>query len=529
MKATLNKVIKYSLITFIMVMMASCSGTKKFMYSIPADTNEIFAVKMNTIVEKTGIHKKKNKELKQQILETIKKEITADDFKQIENIINDLSKSGIDTKEPLYFFNAPSLAYRTIAGNLKSQKKLKKTLSLLEKHNLCEPLVEEKPYFHTVLANNLFIIFDKKTVLLIHSPSKKTEAAKKQALSLFTLPKEESIVKGKAKSFKEFRQKDKDLVFYSSAENIPTAYKRQIEKIIGKKIEFENIGLIGTIHFEKGETHLTLQFDSEELNLLAKNNTNIKPLKGNLLNLFPSNTIALFNMGINGKAIYKNLMDQENPPKELFETEIKDFIESLNGDISIGAFTMGLDKAKPNFLALIEANSKNIKLDSLFSDKNHLNLKRNEKIIKLKENEFLWRNFKLNNPLSQYLSKDLFLGLKDDYIYITNNELIYKDMGEKIDKTMKGSALTSNLKGKLFYTTFNIEEILDLPFIKVLTLFGGDEAKQMVDKISHFTHLEILNENKSNTIEVNLYQKESKQTLLELFLDDLIRSLPIAQ
>lgn len=529
MKATLTKSIKYALIAFTLIMIASCSGTKKFMYSIPTDTNEIFAVNLNTIVEKTGIHKKKNKDLKNQVLEALKKEIAADDFTQIESIINNLSKSGIDTNEPLYFFNAPSLAYRTVAANLKSQKQLKKTLLLLEKHNLCEPLVEESPYYYTVLANNLFMIFDKNTVLFIHSPSKKIEAAKKQALSLFTLPKEESIVKGKAKLFKEFRKKNKDLVFYNVSENIPSTYERQIEKIVGKKIEYPDVGVIGTLQFEKGETKLTLQFDAEELNALIKNNTNIKTLKGSLLDQFPSNTIALFNMGINGKGIYKNLIEQENPPKELYDTEIKNFIESLNGDLSIGAFTMGLDKAKPNFLALMEAKTKNIKLDSLLSDKKYLQLKRNENIIKLKDNEFLWRNFNLNNPLSQYLSKDLFFGLKEDYIYITNNELIYKDIGNKIDKTMKGSSLTSNLKGKSSFTLFNIEEILDLPFIKVLVLFGGDDAKKMIDKVSYFTHFEILNENKSNVVEATLYQKETSLTLLELFLDELTHSLPIIQ
>lgn len=373
------------------------------------------------------------------------------------------------------------------------------------------------------------MIFDKNTVLFIHSPSKKIEAAKKQALSLFTLPKEESIVKGKAKLFKEFRKKNKDLVFYNVSENIPSTYERQIEKIVGKKIEYPDVGVIGTLQFEKGETKLTLQFDAEELNALIKNNTNIKTLKGSLLDQFPSNTIALFNMGINGKGIYKNLIEQENPPKELYDTEIKNFIESLNGDLSIGAFTMGLDKAKPNFLALMEAKTKNIKLDSLLSDKKYLQLKRNENIIKLKDNEFLWRNFNLNNPLSQYLSKDLFFGLKEDYIYITNNELIYKDIGNKIDKTMKGSSLTSNLKGKSSFTLFNIEEILDLPFIKVLVLFGGDDAKKMIDKVSYFTHFEILNENKSNVVEATLYQKETSLTLLELFLDELTHSLPIIQ
>ncbi len=529
MKATLNKLMKYSLITLTIVIIASCSGTKEFMYSIPADTNELFALNVSSITEKTGINKKKNKELKKRVLEALKKEFTADDFKQVENIINDLSKSGIDTKTPLYFFNAPSLAYRTVAANIKSQKQLKKTLSLLEKHNLCEPLVEEKPYFYTVLVNNSFIIFDKETVLIIHSPSKKAEAAKKQALSLFTLPKEESIVKAKAKSFKEFRKKDKDLAFYSSAENIPNAYKRQIEKTIGKKVEFQDIGLIGTIHFEKGASKLTLQFDSEQLNSLLLNNIQNKTLKGNLLDQFPANTIALFNMGIDGKGLYKNLIEQENPPKELFDTEIKTFIESLNGDFSLGAFTMGLDKAKPNFLALIEANTKNIKLDSLFSDKSYLKLKGNESIVKLKDNEFLWRNFNFNSPISQYLSKDLFLGVKKDYIYITNNELIYKDIGNKIDKTLKGSDLTSNLKGKRFFAAFNIEEILDLPFIKLLTSFGGNEVREMVDRISRFTHLEITNENKSNTIEVTLYQEETNETLLELFLDDLLSSLPITQ
>lgn len=528
MKATFNKTIQFSLITFILIIMASCSGTKKFMYSIPADADKLYTVNVNSIVEKTGIHKKKNKELKKLMLEALKKEMVADDYDQIEKIINDFSNSGIDTNEPLYFFNAPSLAYRTITANLKSQEQLKKTISLLEKYNLSEPLVEEEPYFYTVITDNLFIIFDKQTVFLINAPSKKREAAKKQALNLFTLPKEESFVKGKAQTFKKIRSEDKDMVFYSLVDNIPSRYKKEIEKITNTTIDISNVGIINTIHFDKGKTQLTLQLDSESLASI-KNNIALKTLKGNLLDQFPANTIALFNMGINGKELYKNLLKQENPPQELYATAIKDLIESLNGDCSIGVFTMGLEKASPNFLALIEAETQNIRMDSLLSNKEYLQLRKNEDIINLKENEYLWRNFYINSSLSRYLSNDLFFGLKKDYIYVTNSELIYKDIGNKIDKTMKDSDLTSNLKGKISFTTFNIEEILNLPFVKVLMLFGGDEAKQIMDKASLFTHLEILNENKSNVIEATLYQKESKQTILELFLDDLIHSLPITQ
>ena len=123
----------------------------------------------------------------------------------------------------------------------------------------------------------------------------------------------------------------------------------------------------------------------------------------------------------------------------------------------------------------------------------------------------------------------IFVSVKKGFIYVTNNELIYKDLGNKIDKTMKGEPITKNLKGKRFFTTFNFEEILDLPFIKLMTLLGNDKTKNNIENASHFTHLDILNEDKSDSFEIILYQSDTKQTVLELFLDRIKNILPIAQ
>lgn len=561
MKVFINKLAQYTLLVLLSIVITSCSDTKKFMYSIPADTDQIYAININNISEKSGIHKKKNKDIKNQILEVLKKDINSDDYKQIEKIINNPSKSGIDTKTPVYFFNAPSIPYNTIAANLKSSKQLKRFFKVLENQGVCEPLINEDKYNYTVIGNHWFVIFDKNTVIAIEATSNKIEAAKKQAISLFTLPKEESIVQKQANTFKEFRKNTGDFIFFYSLNHLKNNYKRQIESAFDIKLDTD-ITLVGSLNMNKGETALSVKFQSEKEDLFANKQIYLKKLSGSLLEFFPSNTIALINLGINGKNLYKDILNntentkdfiQQKETRAIIETiygnktyseflknpellrnwiedkNVKKFIEGINGDISIGAFTMGVDKAKPNFLALIEANTKGVNLDSLLSNEVPLNTIKNEDLIKLKENEYLLRNIKFRKAFSQYLSSDLFVGIKKGFIYVTNNELIYKDLGNKIDKTMKGEPITKNLKGKRFFTTFNFEEILDLPFIKLMTLLGNDETKNNIENASHFTHLDILNEDKSDSFEIILYQSDTKQTVLELFLDRIKNILPIAQ
>lgn len=522
MKTTTKKFAKYLFFTFILTLTLSCSGTKKFMYSIPSDTDKLVGVNLNQLIDKAGVNKKKNKKVKDSFLQAIEKEITADELNQFKKIIDDPSQSGINTKGHLCFYSAPSLAYPVFTAEVKSQKQLKKLMETLENQGIADLVVYEKPYYHTVLAKKTFVIFDKKTILAINAPSSKIEAAKKQAISLLNLPKEESIVKNNAETFKKFKESKEDIVFYTDLEDLPSAYKREVEKALQKRLSDVNIRLVSTLNFEKGETHLTIK-NIDQNALYANNKNMMKALSGNLLNLFPSNTLGLISFGINGKEIYKGLQQQENPDMDLEDKDLKNFIEGINGDCTIGAFTWGVDKGKPNFLMVIEANDKKIDLSAEIERSKVIN---KENIIELKENEYLYRKINTRSlPFSNYLPKDLFFGVKKNYIYITSDELIYKDLDNKIDKTMKDSPLTSNLKGNMFFATVNIEEVLDLPIIKIVAMFGGKQAQEMLDKAALFSHIEM--KNKSNDLNITLYQKEKKETLLEILLEEIIKQSPL--
>lgn len=522
MKKTRKIFSKYLLLTFILTLTLSCSGTKKFMYSIPSDTDKLVGVNFNQLLDKSGFNKKKNKKIKDTFIAVLENEITAEELNQFKKIIDDPSQSGINTQGHLCFFSSPSLAYPVFAAEVKSQKKLKKLIETLNNQGIADSLIHEKPYYYTVLAKKTFVIFDKNTFIAITVPSNKIEAAKKQAIGLFNLPKEESIVKNNAETFKLFKNSKEDIVFYTDLEDIPSAYKRSLEQTLKTKVDDVDIRFVSTLNFEKGETKLVVK--NIDQNALYANKKNLlKPLSGSLLNLFPSNTLGLINFGINGKEVYKEMLKQEDSGINADDKDFKNFIEGINGDCTFGAFTMGVNKAKPNFLVVIEANSKKIDL-AVELERSQLINKGN--IIELKENEYLYRNVDTRKlPLSNYLPTDVFFGLKKNYLYITSDELIYKDLDNKIDKTMKDSHLTSNLKGNMLFATINIQEILDLPIVKIATMFGGAEAQKAIEKASLFSHFEI--KNKSNDLNVTLYQKESKETILEILLEEIIKQLPL--
>ena len=57
MKKTRKIFSKYLLLTFILTLTLSCSGTKKFMYSIPSDTDKLVGVNFNQLLDKSGFNK----------------------------------------------------------------------------------------------------------------------------------------------------------------------------------------------------------------------------------------------------------------------------------------------------------------------------------------------------------------------------------------------------------------------------------------------------------------------------------------
>lgn len=91
--------------------------------------------------------------------------------------------------------------------------------------------------------------------------------------------------------------------------------------------------------------------------------------------------------------------------------EVKSLFASFDGDISIGLINVTMNSA-PTFAAYADAKNGNA-LKALYDKKKELKLGRNEDIIQLGENEYVYKS-NTNN---------VFFGIRNKQMYATNDEL----------------------------------------------------------------------------------------------------------
>ena len=271
-----------------------------------------------------------------------------------------------------------------------------------------------------------------------------------------------------------------------------------------KSIELNN--------FEKGKIALQFEYytENEEAKaMLKKQEKATTKLNTTFLKYFPASTIAFMNIGANGEELYNLLQENEefrNTVSISKAEEVKALFASFNGDISAGLIniTMGKD---PAFVAYADVKNGNA-LKALYDNKKALNLKRGEDIVLLSDNEYVYKSRAMN----------IFFGFKDNQMYATNDELLYKNIGKAADKSIKDTGYVSDMKGKNFFFVINMDAILELPIVKMMTGFGGEEYQTYYNLASQVSYLEVSNVS-DGVSEVDLILKNKDTNSLKQIVD----------
>ena len=146
-------------------------------------------------------------------------------------------------------------------------------------------------------------------------------------------------------------------------------------------------------------------------------------------------------------------------------------------------------------------------LEMIYKNKESLGLKRGEDIMQLGKDEYVYKTRGMN----------IFFGIKDKQMYATNDELLYKNVGKAADKSVKDAPYASDMKGKSLFIAINAEAILDLPIVKMVAGFGGQEAKTYIELANKVSYLSMSSEGKVS--EIDLCLKDKDVTLPQVFAD----------
>ena len=97
-------------------------------------------------------------------------------------------------------------------------------------------------------------------------------------------------------------------------------------------------------------------------------------------------------------------------------------------------------------------------------------------------------------------------------------ELRYKNIGKAADKSIKDTSYASDMKGKNFFFVINMDAILELPIVKMMTGFGGEEYQTYYNLASQVSYLEVSNVS-DGVSEVDLILKNKDTNSLKQIVD----------
>ena len=482
-----NLFFHFSVLAMLIVLISACSSKKpEYTNVIPSDASQVIAVNLKSLADKAGTKDKETKEALQKLTDALKSDMNAATFQQLEAVLKDPAKSGVDVNAPIYVFNAPSFPYTTMVAKVQSEDDLLKLLEVTEKEQ--------------IINKRALLAFTPTTLMMVnYTGTSQLEKVKEGIPALLKQTGENSINSNTA--FKKMQKQDGDINMLISPSSLLSAYANPLNYGISHNIDLKDLKMLGSLSFEKGKIELKVESYTENTELKALFEKQIKstcPIENTFLKYFPKSTLALFSIGINGEEFYNVLQENEQFRNDFSITkaaEVKDLFSAFHNDLTIGLINVTMN-SNPSFLAYASVKN-DAPLKALYEKKSELGLKRGEDIVKLNENEYVYKSRAIN----------IFFGIRDKQMYATNDELLYKNACKTADPSAKETDFASSLKGKRTAFVINAEAVLDLPVVKMLAGFGGQEYSTYYSLLGNISYLEAVGNEDKATVTLQLKNK----------------------
>ena len=422
-------------------------------------------------------------------------------FQQMEAVLKDPAKSGVDVHAPIYIFNAPSFPYTTMVAKVQNEDDLLKLLEVTEKEQISSHVAEADGYSFVQINKQALLAFTPTTLMVVnYTGTSQLEKVKEGIPALLKQTEENSINSNTA--FKKMQKQNGDINMLITPSSLLSAYANPLNYGISKSIDLKDLKMLGSLSFEKGKIELKIDNYTENAELKAlfeKQAKSTCPIENTFLKYFPKSTLALFSIGINGEEFYNVLQENEQFRNDFSITkaaEVKDLFSAFQNDLTVGLINVTMN-SNPSFLAYASVKN-DAPMKALYEKKSELGLKRGEDIVKLNENEYVYKSRAIN----------IFFGIRDKQMYATNDELLYKNVCKAVDPSVKETNFASGLKGKRTAFVINAEAVLDLPIVKMLVGFGGQEYSTYYSLLGNISYLEAVGTEDKATVTLQLKNKD---------------------
>lgn len=496
-----NLFFHFSVLAVLVVLISACSSQKQeYTNVIPSNASQVISINLKSLADKAGTNDKENKEAMQKLTDALKSGMNAATFQQLEAILKDPAKSGVDINAPIYLFNAPAMPYTTIVAKIANEDDLLQLLEVTEKEELTSHVVEADGYSFADVNKQALLAFTPTTfMIVVYNRASQLEKAKEGIAALLKQTPENRINTGEA--FKKMQKLNGDMNMLVSSSSLLGNIANQMNYGMPKNIDLKDLMALGSLSFEKGKIEMKIEYYTENAEvkaILEKLMKSTRPVENTFLKYFPKSTLALFSIGVNGDELYNVLQENEQFRNEFSITkaaEVKDLFSKFQNDITVGLINVTLS-SNPSFLAYASIKD-SAPLKALYEKKAELGLKRGEDIVKLNEDEYLYKSRNTN----------IFFGIRDKQMYATNDELLYKNACKNADPSAKGTDFASGMKGNRLAFVINTEAVLELPVIKMMVGFGGQEYSTYYSLLSNISYLEVVGDSYNANATLQLKDK----------------------
>lgn len=486
----------------LVVLTNACSKQADYTDSIPGTATEVMSIDLKSLADKAGAKDKENKKALQQLLESMKNEMNAATFQQVEAVMKDPSQSGIDLTAPLYLFRDSIYNKGALVAKVSDEGKLKSFLQVAQKEQLATEIAEKDGYSYTTLNGSVLVAFNASTLLATgYNGKSQLEKAQANVTASLQQPKDKSF--GNTPLCKKMQSLDGDIDMVYSSESLLQLYGLPLNaQALGNTAYLKDNKILLSFSFEKGSIELDIENyteNKEVQELMEKHLKCFPPIKNTFLEYFPESTLALFTTGLDGEKLYNALQESEEIRNNLSVNdaeELKEVLELFDGDLSVGLTNVTLSNA-PAFLAY--ATLKNAgALDKLYDKKTADAAGWMKKIVKLDKGSYVYKDRKMN----------IFFGERDKQLYATNDETLYKSICKAADPSAQKTTYAGNLKGKQTAFVVNAEAILNLPIVQMMIGFGGKQVAVYQLFASQVSYLQATGKDGKATVVMQLKNKD---------------------
>ena len=156
--------LQLSVLAVLIVFVSSCSQkAAEYTNAIPANASGVVSINLKTLAEKAGVNDKENKEALIKLTEAMKSGMNAATFQQLEAVMKDPSKSGVDVTAPVYIFKAPTFDYTTLVAKVIDEDELKNFLEVTQKELSNAPITEGDGYSLIQITKQSLVAFNAST------------------------------------------------------------------------------------------------------------------------------------------------------------------------------------------------------------------------------------------------------------------------------------------------------------------------------------------------------------------------------